>query len=81
VHYVNLAFAPAASGRPVKVSVDMRQFSVIVSALHKDAPAARVAAMFRDGFDSSAGGVTMQKFFDVAERCVLTAWSGGGGFD
>ncbi len=68
-------------------SIDMRQFIVIISSLCKDLPMQRIASMFRDAYDSTAGGVTLTKFFQVAERywlrlvcaChggVITCWCG-----
>jgi hypothetical protein len=54
--------------RPKRIALDMRQFIVVVTTLNKDLPMVRIAAMFRDAYDSVASGVTLHKFFQMAER-------------
>ena len=60
----------SARGAAKLPSVDMRQFIVIISSVCKDVPMQRIAAMYRDAYDNDAGGVTLSKFFSVAERCA-----------
>jgi hypothetical protein len=66
----------------VKTALDMRQFIVVVSTLNKSVSVARIASMYRDAYDAAAGGVTIQRFFGMAEkyvqqhdRLVLSVWA------
>ena len=56
------------ANRARKVAVDMRQFVVIVSTLNKSLPLSRIASMYRDAFEAQAGGVTLHKFLQMADR-------------
>ena len=64
----------------------MRQLVVIANSVCPSVPTHRVAALFRDAYDPSAHGVTLAKFWEVAERCasacvcvfVLFCWSPSG---